>query len=98
MKPTPTVKLTDSERTALSKFLMLKSKSQFPIQDTEQFSKIINMLGHPGKKEFTTAEFKMISREIKVASRLIIKLQTGCLKAIEKAGKNAAAISPGNAR
>ena len=99
MKATSTVKLTKKERTNLSKFLMVKSKAQFPKQDTEQFSRIINMLGHPGKKEFTAKEFNIVARETKVAARSILKIQAGCLKIIEMAGKNVAAtISSGNAR
>lgn len=84
MKPAPTVKLTEKERTTLSNFLMMKSKSQFPKQDTERFSRIINVLGHPGKKDFTVAEYKLICREVKVAAKLILNWQNMCLKIIGK--------------
>jgi len=88
MKPVSTAKLTEKERTALSNFLMMKSKAQFPKQDSERFSRIINMLGHPGKKDFTSKEFEMISREFQDAAKLISIIQTGCLKIIEEARKN----------
>jgi len=80
-KPAPTIILTDTERTNLSKFLNVKTHTEFPKQQSEKFSRICNMLDNThGKKEFTMVE-------VGIAVAIINKKQNQCLTIIEKRRK-----------
>jgi hypothetical protein len=87
-KPVQTIKLTDAERSAISKFLNVKTHTEFPKQQSEKFCRICNMLDNTlGKKEFTVVEFEMIKKEVEIAMAIINKKQNQCLTIIEKRRK-----------